>query len=89
MEVAIMNKFREMLVTLNAPLSLRMAVDQGQLFQSFGEDVEVAVRPAPGSQRPDAEGENPAPCSGPGSEHQDRWSLQGPINTTRIRTDSG
>lgn len=78
-----------MLVTLNAPRSLRMAVDQAKLFQSFGEDIEEAVSPALGGQQPDAEGEEPALCTGPGSEQQDRWSVQGSMNATTIRTESG
>lgn len=73
-----MNKFRAPLVTLNAPRSWRMAVDRSQLVQTLGEDVELAVSPAVGG---------PAPC--PGSEQQDSWSFQGPMNPAAIRTDSG
>lgn len=68
---------------------MRMAVDQGQLAQSLGEDIELAVSPAAGGQQLGEEGQNPAPGPGPGPEHQDRWSLQGPMNTAATWTDSG
>lgn len=83
------NKFRAPLVPLNAPRSSSMAVDQGQLVQTFGEDIELAMRPAQGRPQLGAEGQKPAPCSGPGSEHRDRWSFQRRMDTAALWTDSG
>lgn len=66
-----------------------MAEDQGHLVQGFGEVLGSTMRPVLERQQLDAEGEKPAPGSGPGSELRGSWTFQGPVNAAAIRTDTG